>query len=543
VNQRRPASALAGSGAASPAVSAPKGYGAVGGLIIALAFGVGLYLRLAQLDARPMHHDEANQAVKFGTLLEQGHYAYDTFDHHGPTLYYLTLPVAWLRGQATLASTDEWTLRSLPVAFGAATILLVALMPARLGRVTAAAAAVLMAVSPAMVFYSRMYIQEALFTGFTLAFAIALGRVVTEGGARWPLVAGLAAGLAVATKETAILMLPAAVLTCGLAWWSLGPGRRPAPLAGGWRRAAVIALGTGAVVAAGFYTSFFTNPGALLGPLRAAPAYFERGVDPSNHVQPWHWYLHILAWWSAEGVTWSEGLILGLATVGALAAWLRPDRSEPGAAFWPRYLTANAVLTLAVFSVIPYKTPWNVMPFHAAIVVAAGVGAAAIVRANASRVVHAALAAGLALGAGHLAWEAWRASIVYAADPRNPYVYSQTVPDAVRMASRIRDLAALHADRERMLVQVIAGPGEQWPLPWYLRAMPHVGYWPDLKGVPGLDAPVIVGSMGNTEALDAALGDRYVSEFFGTRPGVLLTLYVERGLWESFLARAALGGD
>jgi hypothetical protein len=37
---------------------------------------------------------------------------------------------------------------------------------------------------------------------------------------------------------------------------------------------------------------------------------------------------------------------------------------------------------------------------------------------------------------------------VYAADPRNPYVYSQTVPDAVRMAARIRDLAALHADRQ-----------------------------------------------------------------------------------------------
>ena len=38
-----------------------------------------------------------------------------------------------------------------------------------------------------------------------------------------------------------------------------------------------------------------------------------------------------------------------------------------------------------------------------------------------------------------------------------------------------------------------------------------------------------------------ALGDRYVSEFFGLRPEVLLTLYIERGLWERFLAQAALG--
>ena len=143
----------------------------------------------------------------------------------------------------------------------------------------------------------------------------------------------------------------------------------------------------------------------------------------------------------------------------------------------------------------------------------------------------------LAIAAGHLGWQAWRASVVYAADPRNPYVYSQTVPDAVRMAARIRDLAALHPDRDGMLVMVVAPPHEQWPLPWYLRAMPHVGYWATAREVPALTAPVIVASMGNAEALDAALGDRYVSEFFGVRPEVLVTLYVERELWDRFLAR------
>ena len=49
-----------------------------------------------------------------------------------------------------------------------------------------------------------------------------------------------------------------------------------------------------------------------------------------------------------------------------------------------------------------------------------------------------------------------------------------------------------------------------------------------------MQAPVIVASTENTAALDA-LGDRYVSEFFGLRPEVLLALYVDRGLWERFL--------
>ena len=132
--------------------------------------------------------------------------------------------------------------------------------------------------------------------------------------------------------------------------------------------------------------------------------------------------------------------------------------------------------------------------------------------------------------------------MVYASDPRNPYVYAQTVPDAVRMAARIRDLAALHPDRQAMLVAVIAPPHEQWPLPWYLRAMTQVGYWTDAKDALGLNAPVIVASTDQAERLDAVLGDRYVSEFFGVRPEVLLTVYVERGLWERFLARVAAGG-
>ena len=150
--------------------------------LVAVALAAGLALRLARLDVRPMHHDEANQAVKFGALVERSQYRYDTHDHHGPTLYYLTLPAAWLRGQATLASLDERTLRAVPAVFGAATILLLPLLTSGIGRTAVASAAVLMALSPAMVFYSRMYIQESMFACFALAFTIAVGRAMTEPG-------------------------------------------------------------------------------------------------------------------------------------------------------------------------------------------------------------------------------------------------------------------------------------------------------------------------------------------------------------------------
>ncbi len=144
----------------------------------------------------------------------------------------------------------------------------------------------------------------------------------------------------------------------------------------------------------------------------------------------------------------------------------------------------------------------------------------------------------LALGAWQLGFPAWRASVRYAADPRNPYVYAQTTTDFLGLPRRITELAALSPDGRNTLVEVFAGPYEQWPLPWYLRRLGRVGYWPRASDAQRIDAgPILVASQDNVATVDAAVGDRYILEYFGLRPGVLLTLYVERGLWERYLER------
>ena len=410
-----------------------------------------------------MHHDEANQAIKFGTLLERGEYHYDTHDHHGPTLYYLTLPAAWLRGQATLASLDERTLRGVPAMFGAATILLLPLVSAGIGRAAVATSAWLMALSPAMVFYSRMFIQESLFACFTLAFVIAIGRVAMGGGPGWWTLSGVAAGLAVATKETSAIVLPAALVACAIAWWSLESDRQDAALAGGrWRGAAIVSLAAAAATASLFYSSFLANPGGVLEPFRAAGTYLDRGLDPADHAHAWHYYVGLLTYSSSGGLRWSEGLVLVLAIVGALSAWALPRAPSkslrPETAFWARYLTCNVAITAGIFSALPYKTPWNVVPFYVGAIVLAGIGFSTLIDATASRAVRGALAAALVIASGQLGSQAWRASVTYASDPRNPYVYAHTVPDAVRMATRIRQLAAAHPDGTGMQVSVIAPP-------------------------------------------------------------------------------------
>jgi hypothetical protein len=277
----------------------------------------------------------------------------------------------------------------------------------------------------------------------------------------------------------------------------------------------------------------------MLGPLGGAGIYLDRGMAPATHGHPWHYYVGLLAWSASGGLRWTEAAVLILALVGAAGAWIPYRSLEHARPFWARYLTAFVALTAVVFSAIPYKTPWNLLPFYAAAIVLAGIGFSWLVSISASRIGAAVLWTLLLAVCTHLGWQAWRASITYAADPRNPYVYAQTVPDAVRMAARIRALAALHPDGDRMQVSVIASPYEQWPMPWYLRAMPYVGYWTAPGDPVAVQAPVIVSSADHVAALDAALGDRYVSEYFGLRPEVLLAVYIERGLWEQYLARVA----
>ncbi|HSD67347.1 MAG TPA: hypothetical protein VLF95_11635, partial [Vicinamibacteria bacterium] len=104
-------------------------------------------LRFPGLAARPMHADEAVHADKLGTLLETGRYAYDPAEYHGPTLYYLTLPSAWLQGARRYVGIDEVTLRVVPAVLGV--VLVAAHLGARafLGAPGAAIAALLAAIS------------------------------------------------------------------------------------------------------------------------------------------------------------------------------------------------------------------------------------------------------------------------------------------------------------------------------------------------------------------------------------------------------------
>jgi len=515
------------------------------GLFLCALLGALLF-RFVHLDVRPMHADEANQAVKFGGLLESGEYRFDPEEHHGPTLYYLTLPAARAVGARTLAGLDETTLRAVPALFGAALLLLFLLFGGGLSREGALAAAALAAVSPALTYYSRFYIQETLLVFFLAALVGAGWRYARTRSAWWALAAGMAAGLMAATKETSVILFAGLLVAFGLvAAVERVRARHGRVLADGgawvWRDARVkmpkafhigLFLFAAAAVAALFYSSFFSHPEGIVDAFRAVGASFAKAADPRAHAHPWRYYLQALAWTrSAAGPVWSESFLLFLAVAGGIAAF-GPDAGEGGSPRFARFILFFTIVTAAVYSLIPYKTPWNLLPFYLGLILLAGNGVALLLRVSRFRIVKTVILVLLVSGFLYQAFQAYRADFRNHSDPANPYVYAQTSPDLLKLVAEVDKTAAAAPEKRDLLVKVVASPDETWPLPWYLRGYSRVGYWtepgPALAFTGAGEAAVVIASAAFAEEIGTALGEGYTQSFFGLRPEVPLCLFTRR---------------
>lgn len=504
-------------------------------LVVLIAAGA-LALRVPDLGNRPMHGDEAVHAVKFAELWKTGRYRYDPTEYHGPTIYYAALPSVWLHGRKSFADTTAADYRVVTAVFGAATVLLMALLLDAIGRRAAVWAALLTAISPAFVFYSRYYIQEVLLAFFTLAVVASAWRYVRDRKPAWAIGAGICAGLMLATKETAILAFAAMLLSAWLARLSLR--RSAAEPAQPWDvRLLATALAVGVLVSALLLSGFRLQASAPLDLLRSAAPWLQRAGSTELHREPWYYYLKLLAWNRAAGEpVYSEALILGLAAVGLVSVFVG-DRIR-GAGFDPafaRFVGLYTLILAAAYSVIPYKTPWCVLSFLCGFILLAGIGASVLmglVRAWAWPVVVAAL---LLLGCAQLGAQAYRASFTAYTAAGNPWVYAQPVVDVESLASRVTAIAKASPQGDATVVKVFSVDPYYWPLPWYLRRLPNVGYW---VGVPrDANAPIVLASPELDDAVSKRLNDTHLMNgIFGLRPGAFFELWVRMDLWKRYLA-------
>jgi len=521
---------------------------AVFGVCIAAVAATALAARLPRLDARPMHGDEANQAVKAGILLETGQYRYDPDEHHGPTLYWMTLPSLWLSQAADFGTTSEWWYRIVPVVFGAGLVVLLLTAGDGLGYPAALLAGVFTAISPAMVFYSRYYIQETLLVFFTFATILAAWRYVRRPSLGWAIAVGALLGLMHGTKETWVLAGTAMIagLIAAMAWTRWRGGGLP-DLKSYVRPRSLAAAAFAAIsVTVVLYTSFGRNWSGPLDSLLCYVTYLQRGVEGGEaglHSHPWYYYFELLfAYWPSRQFFWSEGLIAGLALVGCMAGLARSWLPNPQR-YFVRWLAFYTLVLTAIYCLIPYKTPWCCLTFLHGMILLAGVGAWTILRSAPKAAGKSIAVLALTAGVAHLTWEYRELNFRFFADQRNPYVYAHSSTDVVNLAQQMDRLAAVSPDGREMVIHVVTAEN-YWPLPWYLRQFnrDYTGFWDDAMAwkedtarLP--PASLIVLTDEARESVDSVCGEDYDRRMnYGLRPGVILSVYVRRELWDAYVA-------
>jgi uncharacterized protein (TIGR03663 family) len=546
-------------------------------IFILAAAIVALALRLPRLDQRPMHGDEAVHAIKFGELLEEGVYTYNPDEYHGPTLNYLTLIPARLASAEKLTQVSEFTLRIVPVFFGVLLVLLLLLMVDGLGSHAAVYAAVLTAISPAMVFYSRYYIQEMLLICFTFGAIVFGYRYARNKNITWALLTGMSLGLMHATKETCIITFGSMLLALLLMLLMQRPKGALVNAAKAVKPSHLIAgLAAGAVVSALFYSSFLTNPGGILDSVRTYTTYFDRAGGNSLHIHPWYYYLRMLIYSRyGDGPRWTEALIVLLAVVGFIAAMTKkgPSYAHVHPAHLPKCLSklnttrpvvdgrdTNPSLTggihllrfigfytlilTVVYSIIPYKTPWCMLGFLHGMILLAGVGAVVLVKLMPNVLPRLIILMFLFEGSVFLIWQSYLGNYKFYADSLNPYVYAHPTIEVFTIAEKIEEYASVHKDGYDIPVDVICREDDYWPLPWYLRSFKKIR-WSNEVDDETASAPLIIIS----PDVEAALTNKLYSltppvkrqiylylfdrpYYVWLRPQVKLFGFVRKDLWE-----------
>ncbi|MSU49476.1 MAG: TIGR03663 family protein [Opitutus sp.] len=514
-------------------------------LPLALITLAAFWLRSHDLARRPMHADEANQAVKLGELLDTGHYAFDPRDHHGPTLYFAAVPVAWVRADRSLATLTETTVRLVPALFGTATIILIALLAAPLGRWPALTAAAFVAVSPPAVYYSRYFIQETLLATFFLAGLLCARTWWRTGLTRWAIATGVFVGLMQATKASTPLFVAAAVAALFFsrscerkradpAATSNNSPRSRSPL-----RAATAALFVALFTAALLYSSFGTHLAGVrdaLGAYTHAIARFGAEADPTGHEKPWWYYLKLFGWYREGGLVWHQVAFSALAIIGVVVAFVTKrvsseverdlsrskavdEPTAPGSRLPPAFLRGVAIYTLLItsaFSLFAYKTPWHAVHLVPGFAVFAAASLAAVACLRTGRLLAVALAL---IVTATLFQQTWRTSFLRPADQRNPYAYVHSSADVLKYRA-LAEAAIVRSPGQP--IRVISEEN-YWPLPWYLRGLPRVGYWATAPD--DCNGALVIATTTQADAVRARLRGKYHESFLGLRPGVVCIVF------------------
>jgi uncharacterized protein (TIGR03663 family) len=397
-------------------------------------------------------------------------------------------------------------------------------------------AILLQGISPAIVFYNRYYIHESLLVFFSVATMVSAYFYFQKKNIIWAILSGAFLGLMIATKETWIIFL----LAMAIALFSTIKFQTIVKSIN--LRHLFLMLGSTAVICILFYSSFFQNLQGIPDALISYKEYFLSAGGKKIHHHPWYYYLGLLIYFKNGSFPfWSEGFVIVLAITGVFLL-IRKRTGAFGDTNILRFISIYTLSLIIIFSLIPYKTPWNFLGFLPGLAILSAFAIVELSRIWQKKYIRYIYYGLIMVGLSHLLWESVILNYKYYSSPANPYVYAHPGKDVFYMHEQIDQMTKTHPAGNNIHIQVIATGDDYWPLPWYFRSYPRIGWWNHVP-VDEPAAPVIILAADlepdllrklyeqpppGKRDLYLPIFDRYTE----LRPGVEFRGYIKKGDWD-----------
>lgn len=487
-----------------------------------LVLAAAVWLRVDSLNSRPIHFDEATGARITADRLEPtSDYAFNPVHNHGPTLSLAGALASRIAGNDSWQSMTKLPLRSVTVIAGVLLVMVPLCWRRRFGDVPMLLASALLATSPLLVYYSRMYIHEILLALFGLLVVVTLCRKRTL----W--IAGAMLGLMFATKESfAISVIAWGMAGIAVAWQFRMTLRERAwwEHLDEWWRPVMTMLMCAAAVSVLFYTDGFTRPSGIWDAVRTFFIYKTEG----GHDKPFGYYLSTMLVPRKDAVWWGESTVAVLALLALVRSFSKSMPKDKAAAI--QFLAYAAIAHFAIYSLIAYKTPWLMCLPWAHVCLLAGFSLVSISQWKSWQTVATTIAIVIILGLQirQTRWATGR----FETDQRNAYAYVPTSRDIESMEQWLVQLA----DGNPKRIEPIAVVGSYyWPLPWYLRNFEAVGYWQDASDPSLSQCGVVLVLPEQLDAASAKLSNTHTGFPRSLRTNVVVTLYLRNDLWKQWI--------
>ncbi len=441
-------------------------------LVILVLF---LLFRFYHLGVRPPHHDEAVNGWFVDGIFQNGFYRYDPQNYHGPIHFYILTFFEILFGRSIEV------LRASTVILGGLVAFTPFLFKKYISDRGAWIAAFFLAVSPAMVFYSRYAIHEM---GFMLACILFLyfWLKVRKESFTYKNILGLAGTLALMAcfKENFILFVACLFIGEGVLYFvnRFFPNRlKEEPLiAFKDKKKAAIGLGSILCIALAIiflvFSAFGRDENGIKNFFQAFAFWSETGSKGNGHQKPIYYWLKLLfelEWFAFFG------LILSPLALKKISSELR-------------LIIIVTVGLLCAYSIVNYKTPWCVMSFYFGFIFFASFWVSKWMDQKNRKGI---LTCFLVVGFGFSAYQSYDVAYVNVDAEDHLYIYGQTYRDLMVPMKEITDQAKANPELlKSMRIQIISQ--FTWPLPWIFGEFKQVGYFGEQNAPAVLDGDYII---------------------------------------------------